>query len=71
MKFMNLIALFYYPFSWVKIVIQIDFQHTTNPNTFVILTEVHIGVICRIHLMIGPDPIHPNTCFMGFINGDK
>ena len=38
----------------------------------VILTEVHIGVIYPIHLMIGPDP--PTKfymCSMGFMNGDK
>ena len=40
---------------------------------FVILTEVHIGVIYRIYLMIGPVP--PTqfilSCSMVFMTGDK
>ena len=42
-------------------------------DTFDILTEVHIGVIFRIHLIIEPGPL-PNssyTCSMGFMTGDK
>ena len=38
-------------------------------DTFVILKEVHIGVIYRIHLMIGSDPL--TQCSIGFMTGDK
>ena len=37
------------------------------------LTEVHIGVIYCIHLMIGPDPLTQlsYTFSMGFMTGDE
>ena len=43
-------------------------------DTFVILTEVHIGVIYRIHLMIGPDPSTQSILYVFYgvhDSGDK
>ena len=42
-------------------------------DTFVVLTEVQIGVIYRIYLMIGPDPqtYSSYACSMGFMPCDK
>ena len=39
---------------WTPVACYTVYEH--DRNTFVILSESHIGVICRIHLMIGPGP---------------
>ena len=42
-------------------------------DMFVIITDVHIGVIYHIRLMIEPDPptLFIYTCSMGLMTGDK